>query len=242
MSTNHAPKQAMILAAGIGRRLLPITKTCPKPLVTVGGQTLLDRILDRLEAYGIEKVVINTCYLGEKILAHFKQHPRNLSIVFSQEEVLLDTGGGVKRVLDVFEDHPFFVINGDVLWKEKRASVFELLTTTWVDDFMDGLLLLVPLEKAWGYDHQGDFFRDANGCLAWRGTAPSAPYVFSGIQLIHPRAYKHIPDLVFSNSFVWDHACLKGRLYGAVWEGPWFHIGTPEALEDVQTAWSKAST
>lgn len=240
MMPQSPPKKAMILAAGFGRRLLPITKTCPKPLVTVAGRTLLDSILDRLEEYGIQKTLINTCYLEEKILNHFEKYPRRSELVFSQEEVLLDTGGGVKRVLDHFEDQFFFVINGDVLWKEKRASAFDFLTTCWVDDFMDALLLLIPLEKAWGYENKGDFFKEESGRLSWRGASSSAPYVYSGIQLIHPRAYKGILDLVFSNYFVWDRARTKGRLYGVIWDGPWFHIGTPDSLQAVQTAWREA--
>lgn len=240
MSAKFSPQRAMILAAGLGRRLLPLTKTCPKPLVKVGGRTLLDRILDALEAHSIQKTVINICHLGTLILHHFEAHPRKSTLVFSQEELLLDTGGGVKRALDYFEDSPFFTLNGDVLWKEKRASILSLLEAAWVDDFMDALLLLIPLEKAWGYENKGDFFKEANGLLSWRDTAPSAPYVFSGIQLIHPRAYKGISDLVFSNYFVWDRAREKGRLYGIVWDGPWFHISTPAGLEAVQAAWAKA--
>ncbi|MGL5784493.1 MAG: nucleotidyltransferase family protein [Alphaproteobacteria bacterium] len=225
------PKTAMILAAGYGRRMLPLTETQPKILLNVLGTPLLDHLLGYLERENINKTVINTFHLGKEVEAYCDQNPRNMTLLFSREEVLLDTGGGVKRVLPEFKNKPFLLINGDIFWKNYPPSCLETLIEAWDETTMDALLLLIPREKAFGYEGPGSFFKNSQGRLSWRGDKPEAPFVFGGVQLLHPRAYDGITDVVFSNRLMWDQLLHRKRLYGVTWEGSWYHLGTLEAYQ-----------
>ncbi len=234
------PKTAMILAAGYGRRMLPLTETQPKILLNVLGAPLLDHLLGYLEKENINKTVINTFHLGKAVEAHCDQNPRNMTLVFSREEVLLDTGGGVKRVLPEFGNKPFLLINGDVFWKNYPPSCLETLIEGWDETKMDALLLLIPREKAFGCEGPGSFFKSSQGRLSWRGEKPDAPFAFGGVQLIHPRAYDGITDVVFSNRLMWNQLLRRKRLYGVTWEGSWYHLGTLEAYQQFQKEAGKA--
>lgn len=224
------PRNAMVLAAGLGLRLRPITDMIPKPLVPVAGRTMLDRVLDALDAVGVSSCVVNTHYLGHLIAAHLERRERP-AIHVSPEIELLDTGGGVAKVLPRLGSAPFYTVNADILWEEgPGAPALSRLAEALDDEMMDGLLLVVPLGRAVGYDGKGDFNLDAEGRLLRRGVAPAADYVFTGVQILHPRLFAGHPDGAFSLNRLYDKAIAERRLHGLVHVGRWFHIGTVEGL------------
>jgi len=223
------PTRAMVLAAGLGLRLRPITEKLPKPLVEVAGRTLLDRALDRLEDAGIELAVVNVHYLGDMIEEHLKSRATPKTIV-SREKNLLETGGGVANALPLLADGPFFVVNGDALWLNGHEDALLRMARNWDDKTMDGLLLLHSTVEAYGYDGVGDFLVDPLGRLARRPEAEVSPYLFTGIQILHPRLFQRGPDGYFSLNIIYDQAIAEGRLYGLVHDGEWFHVGTPDHL------------
>ncbi len=226
-------KRAMILAAGLGTRLRPVTDTRPKPLVMVNGRSLLDRILDHLVVYGIEEVVLNIHYRGDMIIDHLtgRSHPVWKTV---REKTLLETGGGVKNALPYLGDDPFFVINGDILWKEGPESCFTHLAGHWDERRMDAIMLLQPAARAIGYDGQGDFFLDQNGIPRRRQEREVAAYVFAGIQILHPRLFHDSPSDAFSVNLLLDRAIASGRLRGIPHSGAWYHIGTPQSLAETE--------
>lgn len=230
----------MVLAAGLGLRLRPITLTTPKPLVMVGGITMLDRVLDRLAEHGVALAVVNTHHLGDQIARHVAARARP-RIALSHEAVLLDTGGGVKKALTLLGDAPFFIANSDLLWTDGRVPALQRLAEAWDDARMDTLLLLQPTERAYGYDGAGDFFMNADGTLRRRVSEPSAPYLFAGVQLVHPRLFADAPDGKFSLNLLFDRAAAVGRLYGLAHQGGWYHVGTPESLKGVEAALAAAA-
>ncbi len=230
------PKRAMVLAAGFGKRMRPLTETLPKPLIEVRGRSLLDRILDHLERFGIEAAVVNLHHLGVKIEDHLsaRTSPR---IIFSREEEILDTGGGVKHALAELGDDPFLVINGDVFWLDGLEPALSRLVRGWRDDDMDALLMMQPIVSAVGYDGQaGDFKMSADGSLRRRREHEIAPFLFAGIQMLHPRLFAAAPDGPFSLNLLFDKAQEAGRLWGVRHDGQWFHVGTPAALREVEEA------
>lgn len=227
------PQAAMILAAGKGNRMRPITDKTPKPLVEVGGMTLLDRILDHVERAGISKVVVNAFHLGEQIAAHLEKRKKPpVTVLF--EETLLETGGGVRNALDEMGKKPFFVINGDVLWFDGPQATLNRLASAWDSKRMDALLLMQPVVRAEGYGGRGDFCMDPLGLLTRRGEGEMAPFVFAGVQILHPRLFADSPEGPFSLNLLYDRALEAGRLYGISHGGSWFHIGTPETLEEAR--------
>jgi N-acetyl-alpha-D-muramate 1-phosphate uridylyltransferase len=233
MSGNDAIRHAMLLAAGRGERLRPLTDHCPKPLVEVGGQSLMARILDRLDEAGVERVVVNLHHLGGMIEQHLaaRQRPH---IVFSREDILLETGGGTALALPALGPAPFYVINGDVLWLDGETPALARLRQAWDGDRMDALLLVTPVDVAVGYDGSGDFELDSAGRLIRRGASNTAPYVFSGIQILHPRLFASAPMGPFSLNVLYDRARSQGRLFGLRHDGGWLHIGTMAGLEDAR--------
>jgi MurNAc alpha-1-phosphate uridylyltransferase len=217
---------AMVLAAGLGLRMRPITLTRPKPLVAVGGSTLLARILDHLRAAAVERVVINVHHLPEQIEAAVARR-RDLDIVISREETLLETGGGVRQALPLLGGAPFFVINGDVLWRDGAEPTLSTLARAWNGRAMDALLLLHPTATAIGYAGAGDFRHDENGRLIRRGQDSRAPYLFAGLQILTPRLFTEAPAGAFSLNRLYDRAIAAGRGFGVVHLGGWCHVGTP---------------
>ena len=220
----------MVLAAGLGKRMRPLTETVPKPLIEVGGRTMLDRALDRLESFGIEEVVVNRHHLGERIDAHLaaRSSPRTAT---SREDALLDTGGGVANALGRLGDAPFFVVNADIAWLDGPTPALERLARGWDDAAMDALLLMHRCVAAYGYDGRGDYFMEPDGALRRRADTDVSPYVFTGVQLLHPRLFEGVPEGPFSLNLLYDRAQQAGRLFGVVHDGEWFHIGTPAALK-----------
>jgi MurNAc alpha-1-phosphate uridylyltransferase len=229
------PQRAMILAAGLGERMRPLTDNLPKPLIEVGGRSLIETILDRLEAAGVSEVVINLHYLGEMIEAQLagRQRPR---IAFSREETRLETGGGVRKALPLLGTDPFFAINGDVCWLDGCTPALRRMADAWDDAEMDALLLMHPTVSAVGYDGPGDFILSPEGRLRRRREREVTPFVFSSIQMFHPRIFDDTPEGPFSHNLIYDKAAETGRLWGLRHDGKWFHIGTPENLRDVEDA------
>ncbi len=228
-----APRRAMVLAAGRGVRLRPITKLLPKALVKVAERTLLDWNLDRLEELGVETVTINLHYLGHLIEQHLGSRP-SPDLRFSSEDRLLDTGGGVKKALGTLGRDPFFVVNADSLWLNGRERALERMATAWDDATMDALLLLHFTVDAYGYRGLGDFCVEADGRLSRRPEGEITPYLFAGAQILHPRLFKGVAENVFSLNLLYDRAIEAGRLYGIVHDGEWFHIGTPDGLAEAE--------
>jgi MurNAc alpha-1-phosphate uridylyltransferase len=230
------PADAMVLAAGLGKRMRPLTATRPKPLVEVAGRTMLDRALDRLRAAGVGRAVVNVHYLADRVEAHLGARDQGLEVRLSDERAeLLETGGGVVKALPMIDADPFFVVNSDNLWIDGPIDTLLLLAQRWDAGEMDALLLLVPLARATGYDGAGDFHMDAGGKLRRRKGVRVAPFVFSGIQLLSKRLMEGAPEGPFSLNWAYDKALAEGRLYGLVHQGLWFHVGTPQAVTATET-------
>jgi N-acetyl-alpha-D-muramate 1-phosphate uridylyltransferase len=230
MISNRMDMHAMILAAGKGTRLRPLTNTTPKPLVKVAGKALIDYSFDLLRRANISRVVVNKHHLAEQVEAHVSAMP-DFSVTFSDEtEVLLETGGGVKKALPFLGKGPFFVLNSDVIVLDDGASSLQRMQEHWVGSEMDILLLLHPTDTAIGYDGQGDFFMDGDGQVTRRVPGQPAPYMFTGIQLINPALFEDSPEGVFSLNLIYDKALASGRLFGLQHKGKWLHVGTEEAL------------
>jgi len=229
------PTTAMVLAAGLGQRMRPITDKMPKPLVPLRGEAMLDTILDRLEVHGIEKVVVNLHYLGGMIVDHLKGR-KQPGIVFSQEDALLETGGGVRKALPLLGDEAFFVLNGDVCWLDSLTPALERLADAWDEAEMDALLLLHPTCSAFGYEGIGDYFMDPVGRLRRRQERQIAPFIHAGIQILHPRLFDGAPEGSFSLNKLYDKAQEAERLWGVRHDGEWYHVGTPAELRAVEDA------
>lgn len=223
-------RKAMVLAAGYGQRMRPLTLTRPKPLVEVAGKALIDYGFDRLRAAGVEEAVVNVHYLPQQIEAWAKRQ-RSPRITISDETAeILDTGGGVARALPLLGDTPFFVINSDSFWVDDGVPALDRLRAAWDDRAMDCLLLLAPLERTVGYDGKGDFTRDAEGRLARRATSQGNPLAYIGAYLVSPRLFAGAPQGAFSMNVLWDRAIGAGRLFGIEHTGRWLHVGTPDAI------------
>jgi len=226
------PTKAMLLAAGLGKRMRPLTNDIPKPLIPVAGKTLIDRSLDWLAASGIQETVVNTHYKAQMLEAHIatRKHPL---VHISREDMVLETGGGIKKALPFFGDTPFFSANSDAICVDGKIPALHRLWQAWDDNRMDALLLLHPVSDAVGYEGAGDFFFD-EGCLRRRMIQPAAPLVFTGVQLLHPRLFKHAPDGAFSLNILYNRIIsadgILTRVTGIVHDGAWLHVGDPAGL------------
>jgi MurNAc alpha-1-phosphate uridylyltransferase len=232
-----APATAMIMAAGLGKRMRPLTATRPKPLVEVAGKPLIDHVLDRLRAAGVSKIVVNVHYLPDALEAHLKTSAADFDVKISDERnQLLETGGGMIRAEPMIEADPFLVINSDNFWIDGPADTLHLLASLWREDDMDALLLLVPQARAGNHSGQGDFHMKADGRLARRQKGKVAPYVFTGIQMVSKRLLRDSPQGPFSTNILWDRAIDEGRCFGAVHQGLWFDVGNPLAIKATERA------
>lgn len=219
---------AMILAAGFGTRMRPITDHTPKPLVPLAGRTLIDHGIDRLVAVGVKRVVVNTHYKAAMMEDHLAQR-RDVEIVLSHEETLLDTGGGVKNALKHLGD-AFYVLNADVFWLNGRTPALIRLAHMWDPARLDAFLLLQRTTSAVGYDGMGDFVVDPLGRVRRRRELEVAPHIYGGIEILSQRFFAGSPDGVFSLNPLWNKALAAGRLEALVHDGEWFHVGTPQGL------------
>lgn len=227
---DFVPGHAMVLAAGLGLRMRPLTRNVPKPLLEVGGATMLDQALDRLEDAGVRDVVVNTHWLPEQIEKHLERR-ETPSIVISREDELLETGGGIAKALPLLGTEPFYAANADVVWRDGTMPALHRLAGAWVDDDMDALLLLASTVRSTGYDGFGDFLMDPVGRLERRPERVVAPFVFTGVQILHPRLFADTPAGAFSMNVLYDSALEAGRLFGIAHDGDWYHVGTPPAIE-----------
>jgi len=227
-----APKTAMVLAAGLGKRLRPLTDAIPKPLVEVAGQSLIAHALDRLGTAGVESAVVNVHYKAEMVEAALarRRHPQ---VTLSREAELLETGGGVKKALPLLGES-FFVVNGDVLWLDGFEPALGRLTRAFYPAQMDAVLLLQRTVGAIGYDGIGDYFLDPLGVPRRRAEHEVAPYIFAGLQILHRRLFNDVADTHFSLKRLYDRAEDAGRLAAIVHDGEWFHVGTPEGLDSTR--------
>lgn len=225
-----APRTAMVMAAGYGKRMRPLTNTRPKPMVELMGRSMIDRILDRLQAIGVEQVVVNTHHLAQMLENHLVQRTAP-AIEISREAEILDTGGGVKAALDKLGDESFFVLNGDVFWLDGHAPALQRLADEWQPAKMDALLLLNATTAAIGYEGPGDFQLDTFGNARRRLEFEVAPFAFTGVQILHRRLFDYAPDGPFSLNLLYDQAEASERLFGLRHDGLWFHVGTPQDLE-----------
>jgi MurNAc alpha-1-phosphate uridylyltransferase len=226
------PETAMVMAAGIGKRMRPLTATRPKPLIQVAGQPLLDHVFDRLRAAGIKRAVVNVHYLADALEAHLKHRVKGVDIIVSDErDQLMETGGGIVKARDLIGDKPFVVANADNLWVDGPADTIKLLASRWDDEVMDALLLMVPLARAHNHGGLGDFHLDANGRITGRRKPGRvAPFVYTGVQILSPRVIHDWPEGPFSTNLFWNRAIEAGRAYGFVHQGLWFDVGTPPAI------------
>ena len=225
------PQTAMIMAAGLGKRMRPLTATKPKPLIEVAGQALLDHVLERLKAAGVRKVVVNVHYLADAVEAHLATRSHGLEIAISDErKLLMETGGGLVQAEPLIDSDPFLAINSDNLWIDGPADTLRLLASHWDDKKMDALLLLVPLARAENHKGMGDFHMDRTGRLRRREKSRVAPFVFTGIQMISKRLLRDSPAGPFSTNILWNRAIEEGRCFGAVHQGLWFDVGTPKSI------------
>jgi MurNAc alpha-1-phosphate uridylyltransferase len=222
---------AMVLAAGLGKRMRPLTATRPKPLVEVRGKALIDHAFDRLRAAGVRRAVVNVHYLADSLEAHLAARVTDIEVVISDERRhLLETGGGAVHALPLIDRDAFFVVNSDNLWIDGPVDALKLLATRWDPAIMDALLLVVPLARANCHTGLGDFHLDAVGRLTRRRTSRVAPFVYTGIQIVSRGLFDDPPAGAFSTNVLWDRAAAAGRLYGAVHQGLWFDVGTPQAI------------
>ncbi len=221
----------MIMAAGLGTRMLPLTANKPKPLVEVAGTTLLDHVLDNLRHAGVGRIVVNVHYLADQVEAHLAAHAGDFDVTISDERALLrDTGGGLVQALDLIPEDPFFCVNADNWWTEDGTPALVRMAEAWDDASMDVLMLVVPFAKAGNTLGQGDFDLDGAGRLSRNGEARPRGYVWTGVQMLAKRAITDPPGQVFSTNLFWDRAIAMGRCHGIVHHGDWFDVGYPAAI------------
>ena len=227
----------MVMAAGLGKRMRPLTATRPKPLIEVAGKALLDHVLDRLKAAGVRQVVVNVHYLADAVEAHLAARNHGLEVAISDErKLLLETGGGLVHAADLIDSDPFLAVNSDNLWIDGPADTLKLLASHWDDSKMDALLLLVPLARARNHNGMGDFHMTRTGRLRRRERSHVAPFVFTGIQMLSKRLLRDAPAGPFSTNILWDRAIEEGRCFGAVHQGLWFDVGTPKSIKLTEAA------
>lgn len=230
-----ASDTAMILAAGMGKRMRPLTASQPKPLVRVAGKPLIDHALDRLEDAGVAKAVVNVHYLADALEAHIVGRAAPAVTISDEREELLETGGGMLKALPRLPD-PFFSLNSDNIWLDGPSSAFHDLSNRWNPDEMDALLLVVPHARAVNFSGAGDFHMDPLGRLRRRINGRIAPFIYTGIQLVSHRLMREAPEGAFSTNLLWNRAIEEGRLFGASFTGQWFEVGTPEAIAPTEAA------
>ena len=236
--TGLASDTAMVLAAGLGKRMRPLTDDRPKPMVEVAGKPLIDHALDKLADAGVARAIVNVHYLPERLEAHLQQRTSPQVVVSDERELLLETGGGLIKAAPLLPD-PFFCVNSDNIWTDGAVDAFRALSAVWDPMQMDALLLLVPHEGARNARYKGDFELEADGRLA-RRVGEHASYIFTGIQLVAKRLLRDAPSGPFSTNVLWDRAIDEGRLYGAILIGHWFEVGTPEAIAPTEAALASA--
>jgi MurNAc alpha-1-phosphate uridylyltransferase len=225
----------MVLAAGLGKRMRPLTASQPKPLVRVAGKALIDHALDRLAEAGAARAVVNVHYLADALEAHVLARKVPQVTVSDERAQLLETGGGMAKALPLLPD-PFFALNADNIWLDGPKNAFHDLSRRWDAQAMDALLLVVPHARAANFSGPGDFHMDPMGRLSRRRDGRIAPFIFTGIQLVSHRLLCDCPEGPFSTNILWNRAIAEGRLYGLSFTGLWFEVGTPSAIRPTEEA------
>lgn len=231
----------MVLAAGFGKRMLPLTRSMPKPMVKVDGVTLIDRVLDRLVQAGVSRAVVNVHYCGEVLIEHLAQRKTPQIEISDERDLLLDTGGGIVRALPLLGRNPFLLVNADTIWIEGASPNLPRLAAAYDEARMDALLLLAPTAGAVGYHGPGDFAMDSEGLLTRRGEREVAPFVYAGAAVLHPRLFHGAPDGAFPLPRSFEKAEEARRLFGLRLDGIWMHVGTPEAIREAEDAIRRSS-
>lgn len=231
---HRQPHTAIILAAGLGTRMLPITATMPKPLVKVAGESLIDFALDRLHEAGIGKVVVNVHHFADMLEAHLRNRAAPEIVISDERDRLLETGGGVKKALPLLGNDPFVTFNSDSMWIEGGEPNLKRLVAAWEPRRMDILMLVAPLSTSVGYEGFGDFHRDPDGRLHRRGGDPHADFVYAGVAIVKPDLVEGTPEGAFSANAFYDRAIANGRLYGLPLEGQWLHVGEPHTIAEAE--------
>jgi MurNAc alpha-1-phosphate uridylyltransferase len=228
----QVPETAMVMAAGLGKRMRPLTAMRPKPLIEVAGKPLIDHVFDRLRSAGVKRAVVNVHYLADALEAHVSHRVKDIEVIVSDERrQLMETGGGLVQARELIGGKPFLCVNSDNLWVDGPIDAIRQLGAAWDDARMDALLLMVPLARANNHRGQGDFHLDAFGQITRRrkpGTL--APFVFTGVQILSPRVIRDWPAGPFSTNLFWQRAIEAGRAWGVVHQGLWFDVGTPPAI------------
>ena len=232
----EVPKTAMVMAAGLGKRMRPLTATRPKPLVELAGKPMIDHVFDKLKAAGVEKAVVNVHYLADALEGHLDTIDGIDIVVSDEREALLETGGGLVKALPELTSDPFLSLNSDNFWIDGPSDSLKLLARHWDDKKMDALLLLVPHARAFCHAGKGDFHLDRYGRVRRREKRKVAPYVFTGIQIVSKRLLEGAPEGKFSTNILWDRAIEQGRLYGTVHQGLWFDVGRPQSITQTEAA------
>jgi MurNAc alpha-1-phosphate uridylyltransferase len=231
------PKRAMVLAAGLGVRMRPLTESMPKPLVKMAGKPLIDHALDRLAEAGIEEAVVNVHYLADQLERHLRKRKAPRIIISDERRQLLDTGGGVAKALPQLGEEPFLICNSDSISSGGASDSLARLAGMWEAERMDCLMLLAAAAHSLGYDGPGDFAMSPDGHLRRRAEREVTPFVFTGFSIAHPRLFEDCPPGAFSLNLLWDRAIAAGRLFGVRQDGVWMHIGSPEALKSAERYW-----
>lgn len=233
---------AMVLAAGLGTRMRPLTDTMPKPLVPLCGKPLIDHVLDRLTAGGIERAVVNVHHFADQVEGHLKGRKKPAITISDERGELLDTGGGVVKALPLLGKAPFVIHNSDSAWIDGIGSNIARLATAFDAKRMDSLLLLALGATSIGYDGHGDFLMSQDGALERRGERRESPFAFTGVSIAHPRLFEDAPKGRFSLNVLWDRAIARGRLFGLRLDGVWMHVGTPQSVQDAEQWIARAAS
>jgi N-acetyl-alpha-D-muramate 1-phosphate uridylyltransferase len=234
-----APKTAMVLAAGLGKRMRPITDAMPKPLVRIAGSTLLDRGLDALAAAGVEKAVVNVHHFPERIVAHVASRRQPRVVISDESSGLLDSAGGIVKALPELGEQPFYIVNADTFWIDRNRSNLERLALAWDPVRADILIMLADLESATGHSGGTDFLLDGDGRLARAKGAPEG-LIYAGAAIVHPRILAGAAAVPHSLNLYFDRAISEGRLFGMPMDGHWITVGTPDAIPLAEAAVARA--
>ncbi len=235
------PKSAIVLAAGLGTRMRPHNGNVPKPMVTIGGKSLIDYPLDRLAAVGVERAVVNVHYLADALERHLASRQRPRIVISDERRALLGTGGGIAKALPELGDAPFFLVNSDTLWLDGVKPNLARLADVFAADDMDALLLLAPTTDSIGYAGRGDFAMLPDGRLRRRAEREVVPFVYAGAAILAPALFADAPAGAFPLTLLFDRAGATDRLFGLRLEGVWMHVGTPEAVAAAETALAAVS-
>lgn len=228
------PHTAMVLAAGLGTRMRPLTDTTAKPLLEVAGRSMIDRLLDNLAQAGVKRAVVNVHWCADLVEAHLQDRD-DLQIAISDERPeVLETGGGLAKARPLLGDDPIFVVNTDAFWEPSGPEPLKDLATSFNSELMDELLLLADTRRCLGFPGAGDFFRSDAGQLTRRGNADSAPWAYAGVRILKPQLYDGAPIEPFSANRIWNDLLPKGRMFGHPLERFWLHVGDPSALKDAE--------